>query len=959
MGDIKVTKGLNSFLGTPNYMTLTNKNSSFCAKFLKKHSMAVTVDNETQTSAKRSLVYDFSRKRDLDEDVLQRIIDLLLQLRASGSDQNVLIQNNTVIRQQILNQLKNELTNVRNHLTSGQVQKLEVASNNVFDEKTINDILKSLLEESKKKLSDKEKQKRFLGQKDPDGSLNLFRERSKIYTKFINLKEKYRDIINTVSQKEFLSRAFVERRLVGILRQTQERKHDEDLGFEKLEKEKPEQILEKDLLYRSVFVKNEDLNETYREKTIIDKYTEIFKRTNKLVSFGTYLESRNFGNIIKNSIEDKYQKFNENFESTVLSNRTIKKLKFINFTRFKEEIEEKIDLVSRVDTLEEKTKILKRKTDEELNLIKSDKQNIFDETLTRKKVLKDYQKYISKTISEKEIEKILENQKLQIQKTKRQDKVTEKSSILEKVQKISSYLSEKVLDKNLELNNLYVENLKKTNLDFQKTISEKYELENINSYDKLILERKINHKKLVNRILENNFKLQDIETYFQDKREIVDLIPKVQTVNKVFKDQTFEKFFNEYKEYRSKTVNKHTRGLEKKEKLIEKTKIIDLYSLLKKYNIFREFIKEKNKISSQTEKFLYEDKTFLNQTELLNRENVIHRKQSTFDEIIKGIDRTYENEIVSIFDKKYIGKVYSKIKDKETKISDIESRQETILKNISNKQTFIEDIVNKSYKKEDIDRNIERIKNIIVRKEGNIFYTNLSNKFRKTITGEIEQIAKAVKSRRIMRSVIDENVLGNLIKKSLKIYKKPNIVDEKLKNILEIDNFTFKRKFLSLPDIVNKSTEELINQKNLYRQVEETEKSYFNNLQESLREKILLNRKKISNIENFYREIEREKVVHKNPISMEVIREKLGGKAEKQQKVTTRKEIEKKSPPIYNYTRPGITVERDKETGLSKKEILDLIKSNMVRIDIDSISEKVLEKVEDEMLSKRRRSGLI
>lgn len=139
----------------PSSSLITLKyNGNFCNNLVQKNKIVSIVDDPSSDETKSNLVYDFSKISDPNEGLFNTIIDLLLQLRAAQSDQNVLVQNNTVIREQILNQLKSEILKISNRLTKKEIKDLEVVSSDSFDEKSLTNILKSLLERSKKKLQD-------------------------------------------------------------------------------------------------------------------------------------------------------------------------------------------------------------------------------------------------------------------------------------------------------------------------------------------------------------------------------------------------------------------------------------------------------------------------------------------------------------------------------------------------------------------------------------------------------------------------------------------------------------------------------------------------------------------------------------------------------------------------------------------------------------------------------------
>ena len=148
--DLKKKEPLTNVKSSSGLVTL-KYNSNFCSKFFERNKMAIIVDEPQPYGAASNLIYNIPKSPESNLDLFQTIIDLLLQLRASQSDQNVIVQNNTVLRENILKQLKSEMFRVGHKLTNNQIKNLEVISSNNFDEDTLTDILKSFLESSKKR----------------------------------------------------------------------------------------------------------------------------------------------------------------------------------------------------------------------------------------------------------------------------------------------------------------------------------------------------------------------------------------------------------------------------------------------------------------------------------------------------------------------------------------------------------------------------------------------------------------------------------------------------------------------------------------------------------------------------------------------------------------------------------------------------------------------------------------
>ena len=155
----------------PSMIGTLKKNNNFCTSFFSKQIETTIVDNVYELNVSKELVYSTPYKNNFDAEAINKIIDLLMQLRAASSDQSILVQNNTVLRDQILNQLKSEVLRAGNNLTKNQIENLKVISSNTFDEKTLTDILKSFLESSKKKSDDKSEKLTHLAENKDSKSL--------------------------------------------------------------------------------------------------------------------------------------------------------------------------------------------------------------------------------------------------------------------------------------------------------------------------------------------------------------------------------------------------------------------------------------------------------------------------------------------------------------------------------------------------------------------------------------------------------------------------------------------------------------------------------------------------------------------------------------------------------------------------------------------------------------------
>ena len=118
-------KSISKLESSSNLITL-KYNSKFCNDFFEKNMISSVIDYQMYPEENTAdLVYDISKSSNSNSEIFQTIIDLLLQLRASQSDQNIFVQNNTVLKEQILKQLKSEIFRVSHKLNENQIKNLE------------------------------------------------------------------------------------------------------------------------------------------------------------------------------------------------------------------------------------------------------------------------------------------------------------------------------------------------------------------------------------------------------------------------------------------------------------------------------------------------------------------------------------------------------------------------------------------------------------------------------------------------------------------------------------------------------------------------------------------------------------------------------------------------------------------------------------------------------------------
>lgn len=273
-------------------------NSSFCGAIFKQNKISSIVDdNYSPFEEHGDLIYDVSSASSYDQDVLAKIIELLLQLRAAQSDQNVFVQNNTVVKEQILSQLKNEILRVSNRLTKNQIKNLEVVSSNSFDTDALTDILKSLLKDSKKKLESNEPAaygSRFTRVLN-DVILNRINRTS---SKVINKESFERNLVNRIYRETFFEDEFLKDKAVDLKSKSKKVKATADA--------KKKSVHSKKALKEKVTIQKEKVqpeSESIYEKNVLKIFKEVLPiiKRNKKIVHTSFLE--NLIHFVKNKEE--------------------------------------------------------------------------------------------------------------------------------------------------------------------------------------------------------------------------------------------------------------------------------------------------------------------------------------------------------------------------------------------------------------------------------------------------------------------------------------------------------------------------------------------------------------------------------------------------------------------------------------------------------------------------------
>lgn len=659
-------------------------NSGFCSAIFKQNKIASIIDDSYSPFENRSdLVYNVSSGASHDRDVLAGIIDLLLQLRAAQSDQNVFVQNNTVIREQILGQLKNEIIRVNNRLTKNQIRNLEVVSSNSFDKEALNDVLKSLIKDSKKKLENDKPTvygSRIMHVLSDYAINKIIRFSSKV----INRESYERNLINKIYKDTVFEDSFIKDKIINL---NPEAKKLQIQAHNVVKDSRTQKELKEILKIQKESVQPE-ISDDY-EKNVLKIFKEVLPiiKTNRKIVNTSFLE-----NLIR-FVTNKEKK--PIVLNTVDSTKRINKVKNI----YEKEIvnlplkdrEFHIELINRkfiAENLSEK----ETETTEKINFINqkySLKKDLVSKVHENNILLKEFKTKIDR---QKNILKHtkLENKFITDEKTKT-DRVFELGKMHYKNLVYKTEIKQNVYDENIvyknTINDVFKKNFKKDIIKTQKEIKR-----NVNVLKKKDIQEKINYI----------FKKGSQKTIYQEEA------PKFiyNEEFKILKDKTLD----------VENIVKNVSIYKQKEKIVRKafenviqkniTKMLLPKTVMKSKVINAKEDVYKNIITGKINKYITTKKEFVHKDVFANVQNI--KKEFPVYVPISGEDyMIYKKEIIpekEIVEKKKASKSQTKIIDKFEKDIKLKPNQQEI-REINEKQ-IEENIMAKMLKKSEVQKMI-------------------------------------------------------------------------------------------------------------------------------------------------------------------------------------------------------------------------------------------------------------
>ncbi len=964
--NIKITNGIVPALGFSGHTQWMKNNSAFCSVLINRPPMTTIVDDESRNDINgRALIYNIYKKDNYIQEVLQSIIDLLMQLRATQDEQNGFFQNNTVVRQNILQQLKNEILNVRNNLTQGQVQKLELVSNNLFDEKTLNELLKSLLEESKKKSEDQESLKSKYRVRTSNENQKIFSNIVKNYNNLINLKNKYTSVIKAVSGKEILKESFPKRQLINIkkpLRVQEDEKHQEAKP-EKEQRTTLQNTVNRSLEQRQFLKRTELIKNVLKERNILNRYTDLFKVKLTGLELKKKVESRNLGYFIHEETKKKHENLNKISENRVLFKRSKTEFRFLKTYNVRETEEKQDDQRVKRSELKVLDKEFRTNVNRKVHLASSAVENIFKNIFVKKEILSAYNKVISENIKEKSIKRIFSKSFLLNNYIRTADITEEKYNKQKTLNNIASYIFSTSKIKNQLINVINTEKFKVRNKEIQnrtlnKNILHSFSLQKIS-------ERIIENTSLIGRKTEKTLKFQEIEDQIQETYKKISKIELEKQVKrqKINKYNVETRVKNVPQIYNESIINEYEKAAPKTAHIYKKIKVTDITTLLNKENLVKRQLQQKENFAKKITERRITDEKLISQKNIVDKTELVIKKETVINRIDKDLNILNQKNLTSVLKKIYSSTLNIRAKEKKNVFLETQKLYKDKINRLTEKQIINKNIIDVFKEEQFTNLNIEKTKTILTKKPPVINQSDIDLLIRTTSQDIINKVLTTKQVKHVKKSFIDEKVLSQVKNKSEKLFKTPLISRERIKNVKIIKNDIYEKFSSILSPKIREFKKTLVKEKTLYREIEESQRLYFNNLGENIEERVLLNRQKVSSLENVYRKVQRNEVIYKKPIDLiKKIKEESDASPKKEQKPVKSQVRTYKEPHAEpKFHEPPIKKEvvASRKRGLTREDVMRMIQSYMGDFDVDEMSDRIMERVEEEMLSQRRRSGII
>ena len=933
--------------------------------------IATRLDDKSDSKFSDSrLVYSMNGNM-LQYDNTDLIINLLLQIRAIQNGQNSFVKSVSTVKDQVIDQLQRELLFAKSYLNDSQINQIKVIiGNNASNEDDFNRLLSSLYKNLKKKIVETDKNKKLNNisynsiedNYDPltkkvfkntekaerlstrvnlinietnkeqieELKVKLSEKLNKVYEK--NIEESIRDSYEVLSKKE------VDEKVLDRVIENIKLEEKETLKtLEKEEKQKEVQrILKKEL--EQIYETNieQSLKDTKEVLTKNEVNTEVIERL--LSTTNTILDVKEKLSKQKNLILDvkgKYDPLTEKvLKKTEKTERLSTRVNLVNIETNKEQVEElKIKLSEKLNKVYEKNVEESIKDSYEVLSKKEIDEKILDRVIENIKIEeKETLKTLKKEEKQKEVQRILKKELEQIYKTNVEQSLKDTKEILTK-----SEINNEIIERLLKTTNIVLRPKK-------EIISEKVIEKNYDPLTEKVLKNTEKTEKLSTRV-----NLVNIETNKEQTEELK--VKLSEKLNRVYEKNIEESVRDSYEVLSKKEIDEKVL-----DRLIESIKIKERETLktLQK----EEKRKEIQKVLKKELKKIYEinvEESLKDTREILTKNQInkelIERLCKTTNTILnvrKEIKNDYNPLIKKILNKTENAEVLNK----KVNLINIETNNENVsfLKNIKNvletntrKNTYRiinkginilndEYISNFAYNKNSNNETIEKIENEYLDKI--IKKYKINTVFKETNT-------------KSMHREINSKRLNYLKSESSKLEDTLGIVGSKLSNMVP------KNKKMSILDTNKIIGKKLTPEDNIYADTPSFSKVYYNDAVEHIGKSFLTG---VSG--SLGNDLSQPgKLVHKAPIKLPEPKEDDKDMYEGQS-VLESQLLGKSYPSVpeksnYNQLNSNRNVMNEEKT---KRLIRDYVSD--LDLNIDSISRKVMNRIEKMMQTDRRRFGM-
>ena len=934
--------------------------------------IATRLDDKSDSKFSNSrLVYSMNGNM-LQYDNTDLIINLLLQIRAIQNGQNSFVKSVSTVKDQVIDQLQRELLFAKSYLNDSQINQIKVIiGNSISSEDDFNKLLSSLYKNLKKKIVETDKNKKlnnisYNSIEDNYDPLTkkVFKntekaERLSTRVNLVNietnkgqieeLKIKLSEKLNRVYEKnieefvkdsyEVLSKKEIDEKVLDRLIENIKIEEKETLKtLKKEEKQKEVQrILKKEL--EQIYKTNveQSLKDTKEVLTKNEVNTEVIERllstTNTILDVKEKLSKQK--NLILD-VKEKYDPLTEKvLKKTEKTERLSTRVNLVNIETNKEQVEElKIKLSEKLNKVYEKNVEESIKDSYEVLSKKEIDEKILDRVIENIKIEeKETLKTLKKEEKQKEVQRILKKELEQIYKTNVEQSLKDTKEILTK-----SEINNEIIERLLKTTNIVLRPKK-------EIISEKVIEKNYDPITEKVLKNTEKAERLSTRV-----NLINIET---NKEQIEELKTKLsKRLERIYEKNIEESVRDSYEVLSKKEVDEKVL-----DRLIESIKIKERETLktLQK----EEKRKEIQRVLKKELKKIYE----INVEESLKDTREILTKNQISKELIERLCKTtntilnVKNEIKDVHNpliKKILNKTENaEVLNKKVNLINIETNNENVsfLKNIKNvletstrKNTYR--IINKginilndeyfsnfAYNKNSNNETIEKIENEYLDKI--IKKYKINTVFKETNT-------------KSMRREIHSKRLNYLKSESSKLEDTLGIVGSKLSNMVPVNK---KMSILDTNKIIGKK---LSPEDNTYVDTPSFSKVYYNDAVEHIGKNFLTD---VSG--SLGNDLSQPgKLVHKAPIKLPEPKEDDKDMYEEGQSVLESQLLGKSYPSVpeksnYNQLSSNRNVMNEEKT---KRLIRDYVSD--LDLDIDSISRKVMNRIEKMMKTDRRRFGM-